>query len=73
MQPGPFELDNSVYVEVQNQEYNIRVKKLINFYTSFGFNLIKNKVFSVPLQVVYSAVGLPENATLLMVYNHTRD
>lgn len=67
IQPGPFELDKDCsQIHVPKEEYDNRMKILVNFYTKYGFRSAL-AIVKKTAQLLYKLCGIEENAEYLMV------
>jgi GNAT superfamily N-acetyltransferase len=68
VQPGPFECVDGVMVPCKGQDREERIKKLVNFYSTFQFKTVTQKMVTYALSFFYKIIGINEDSDLLMVY-----
>lgn len=63
IQPGPFEISGK---ELSESEHDQKIKSLVKFYASFGFEFVY-KLTSIIMRIAYFFAGIDENPNYLMV------
>lgn len=67
IQPGPFDIKNGEFENIKNgKARDVKIKKLINLYTSVGFKKV-NRFISTLSKFIYYCAKIEENPDHLMI------
>lgn len=67
IQPGPFEWSNGKSVAITGHQKDTALKKLVQFYSSHGFNFLRNSLLSKCLAIMYRLLSIDEDPHFFMV------